>query len=436
MSDNALLKRFMGKAGLALLLRVIWAVVNYLGVVLLARWFTPAEYGYYAVIISVVMFLGIVSAVGSQTTTLRFMGEYRAHDQFARIQGLARYAVRVVAGVSGAVMLLAIAAVWIGYAAGWVQNPIVFSIGLLLLPGFAVHDSQSGVARSFGSVFAALAPRDVLWRAGIIGLGYLATYGMDEGIRLPLFLLSAAILLSGLIVWQIWYSRRLLPAEALAADPEMDIPAWRRVAAPIWLSNIANVSLRTWDVILVGAILGAEITGYYFAASRTAALTGFVLLSVNLITGPMISKSFHSGATMRLRKVLALSAALAFPFAAIMTAIFAIWGRDILAIFGEAVVDFAPVLLVLALGHAASAFFGSCGLMLDLSGHERANMRILFATTALMLGAMVFGGMWFGALGVAWAVAGGQAAANLWRWVYLRMQTGHDSSIMALRYFL
>lgn len=430
--ERGLARRFISKAGISLLLRLSWAVLNFLGILLLARWFSAEDYGTFAIIISIVTFLGILTNLGSQTTLMRFLGQYKTTGENGLIHGITHYASGLVMKVSLAIMFLAIAGVWLGATIGMINSPVSYTLGLLLLPGFALVDTQSGIARSYGSVFVALAPRDVLWRAGVIGLGYMATLSfIPVDIRLDVFLFAASALLVLLVFWQVRSTRKLLPAAVRDSPAILAQAEWHRTAFPIWISAIAAVSLRTVDVLVLGFMLEQAEIGYYFAASRTAALTGFVLLSVNLVTGPHISHAFHAGRYSRLRKLLRVSALLAFLPALALFGVFALYGDWILAIFGPNFVSFWPVLMILSGGHVASSFFGSTGLLLDMTGHEKANTYILLTTSLISTAGMALGGVVFGSIGAAVAAALGLAVWNARQWAYAKRTIGFDPSIIS-----
>lgn len=422
-------RKLASSFGLSLGLRVAWALLNYAGVVFLARWFSPDEYGVIALTLSMVTFAGILCAMGSQTTLLRFLGQYKAQDSQALIHGAARFAQRRVALVSGSVAILAIIAIWTGHALGHVSHPAAYSLGFLLLPGFALNDTNSAIARSFGSVFLALAPRDVLWRGAIILAGWLCT---RFALGLEAFLALSALLLTGFVAWQSRASFHRLPPAARAALPAEDRGRWVAVALPIWIASVAMVSMRTLDVVTVGLVLDEATVGRYFAASRSAILAGFVLNCINLVSGPMISHAFHSKDMGRLSRILGLSAVASFAPALMITLIFLFFGPFIMSFFGPGFAEFSGVLVVLACGQTAATFFGSSGLLLDLSGHERQNTRILISTALSSLVAMIALGLAFGAIGVASAAAAAPAVWSFRRWLIIRRHTGLDSSALAI----
>ncbi|MCV0429323.1 MAG: lipopolysaccharide biosynthesis protein, partial [Roseibium sp.] len=277
--QDKLLKKFLGQSGIAFGIRVAWAVVSYAGVVFLARWLDPADYGTYAFLISLITFLAVVCSFGSPTALIRFLGEYRGQNKSQLIGSVIRVARRSVAiatvlvALSGAVFF----SVWSMVDTG--LQPVVFIIGMCLLPAFAMAEVQGAISRSFGSVVAALGPRDVFWRLALIPLGFFATRYFVKDMQLTVFMSGAVLCLWLFVACQWVYVRKLLPPAVPQASSPDEMSTWRQVAIPIWFAAIAVVSFRTVDVLFLGVFVSQEDVGKYFAASRTASLVSFVLIS-------------------------------------------------------------------------------------------------------------------------------------------------------------
>ena len=83
-----ILRRFAGRAGYALALRVAWALISFAGAALLARWFSTKDYGNYAAVISLVSFLAVVCALGTPNALIRLLAEYGESKQAGLARGV------------------------------------------------------------------------------------------------------------------------------------------------------------------------------------------------------------------------------------------------------------------------------------------------------------------------------------------------------------
>ena len=424
------LARFGARALLVMALRAAAAVLAYAVVVLFSRWLTVEDYGHYATIMSGVTLGAVLCRFGTDVAILRFLGEYRAAGRPDLANGAIEMAQRAVLGAG---LMLGLVAVVVIVLRGDVAQPIAYGVGaMLILPAFAMSDLQGAILRARGRIFAAIAPRDLIWRAVAIVVG-VVFIGLGYGSRnwlLPALLLTSGAVLGGLVVGQYRLQSRLRPPEA----PTRDFARWRRSAGAIWLSQIARVSFRTVDVLMVSFMLSIEAAGLYFIASRTAELMGFLLAALNLVVGPAIAKSHAAGEIGVLRRRLALVSLILVATGLPVLGICLFAGEWILALAGSQVITAAPALAILALGQFANLAAGSAGITLNMTGHEGLNARILIGTafgTLILLAVLT---PTWGMIGAATASSIGMTISNGLIWRAVRRHTPYDPSLLGIRY--
>lgn len=430
--QDKLLKKFLGQSGIAFGIRVAWAVVSYAGIVFLARWLDSNDYGTYAFVISLITFLAVVCSFGTPTALIRFLGEYRGQNKLFLIRSVIRAARR---SVAIATVLVALAGALFFFSWSKVDpglQPVVFITGMLLLPAFAMSEVQGAIARSFGSIIVALGPRDVFWRLTLIPLGFFATHYFAPDMQLPVFMSGAVICLWLFVVCQWIYVRKLLPPTAVEASGEGEMSTWRQVAIPIWFAAIAVVSFRTVDVLFLGMFVPQEDVGKYFAASRTASLVSFVLISINIIVGPEVSKLYHSGETAKLVRVLKLASLLVFFPSLLFFLVLLFAGEHVLAIFGTEFQSAKTELTILAFGELLSASAGCVGIVMNMTGHQKEAAKIQITSAFATTVAMVSGAWLAGTVGVACAVTLGIALWNGRMWWYVRRFLKLDPSVFGI----
>src|SRR5690606_19045309 len=130
-----------------------------------------------------------------------------------------------------------------------------------------------------------------------------------------------------------------------------DWPKWRRTSSVMWMSQVARVSFRTLDVVIVGIMLSPAVAAIYFAAARTSEFVSFLLNSINLIVGPETAMKHAAGDKGELERFLAFAAIGVFVPAAITFVMLLLGGRFILGFFGS---DFDAAywpLIILSAGH-------------------------------------------------------------------------------------
>lgn len=429
---DKLARRFLGDAGIALALRVSWAVLNYVAVLLLARWMLPVEYGRFALVLSILRPASIMAGLGADTSVLRFIGQYRGENRSGAIRAVIAYALKATTIASVVITGILIAAFWVLARFGPFEAPLVYSVGLLLIPFYTLSGVQGAIARGFGHVVLALAPRDVVWRAALIPIGWAAVYLSGTEQQALVLLAASAICLALVTGLQYAWLVFKLPQHVRDAEPQPDPSEWHRVSKPIWISAIAVGIIGNADVLIVGALVDEVAAGRYFAIQRTAMLVTFMQVSANLIIGPEAARLYHADKIGQLQRMLKLAAVMIFIPSFGALAVFLLFGGPILSFFGPDFVEYRAELLILAIGQAVSAAVGCVGILLAMTGHERFLSRVQVAATFLALAVILVGTWQFGTIGAAIGTALGIGLRNLVVWAYARRHLPVEASILSL----
>jgi len=152
---------------------------------------------------------------------------------------------------------------------------------------------------------------------------------------------------------------------------------------------------------MLGVWESSENIGIYNAATKTAMLIGFIILSVNSIIAPKFAALYKNNEMKNLEKVARGSTKimvfLAFPF----LILFIFFSDSVMLLFGEEFVSGSSVLLVLAVGQFINVATGSVGYLLQMTGYERAVRNTLFISFFLMFSFSIFIIPLYGILGAA-----------------------------------
>jgi len=435
-ADLHLLTRFAGRAGYALGLRVLWALISFAGAALLARWFSAGDYGRYAAVTSLITFLSVVCALGAPNALVRmlaeFGGDHPTGDKAALAHGALRatHIAALVASVGAALALAAGAAAL--HFMHLAPDAMVYVAGAAMLPAFTLTDVEAAAGRSYGRVFSALAPKDVIWRLLLIPLAWGVTRLMPPQTQLTAFLLLAALSLTVLAVVQAWTVRRAVPPAVWEAPPLYRFRDLVRISTSTWVTQVASAVFRSLDVVIAGLFLPPRQVGLYFAASRVAALISFVLVSTNLIVGPEVAKLHHSGAHAQLIRTLKLASMIVFLPSLLAFVACVVFPERVLGLFGQGFGDARVELIVLAVGQLINAATGCVGIVLMMTGLERKNAEVLVTSSVITVVAMVVLTRAFGPVGIAVATSGGLALWNLRLWFVARRHTAYDPSILGI----
>jgi O-antigen/teichoic acid export membrane protein len=225
---------------------------------------------------------------------------------------------------------------------------------------------------------------------------------------------------------------RHLPAPARAAEPEVQGREWMRVSLPLLLVSGMRLLLGQADILLVGVLIGTTEAGIYTAASRLSHLITFGQNAANGIVAPMISELHSQGEKAKLQRLVTLSSWASTAFALAAAALLVLGGKLLLSLFGKDFVGSWTVLAILAAGQVVNAASGPVGYLLNMTGHQDANARILAWTVGLNIALAIPAILLWGAAGASAATGLLIAIKNLWTWWEVRRRLGINSSIVSL----
>lgn len=425
-----MLGSLFSKSILAFIYRCSGAVVTFVFGVSFARMMSIEEYG---VLMSLMTFGSIAATIGlagQQIQLLRELPSLAAGLHYRAITAVASRRLLVTCLGSLAVTLAAAVAFVIFHSQVRIFGRWEYSTGLLLVVPLALIELQSSVGRALGSVNMAMVPKEVLWRLLITLFGGALFVASSEPLKAVYVFVIAAVALILLIAGQQFHLRRLIQGHRLftsAAVRSTDgLGSTLRASTPFWVTSVATILFSTADVVLVSVVVGPEEAGYYYAANRVSLLLDFFLSTFAIPAAPRIARLYDEGRRGDITHETSGAALLAFGLVLAGLVVFALVGDRVLMVFGEAFVHGYGILMVLATGNLVGSYLGLGGIVLSMTGHQGAAMRIMVFTSVLGLIVMV-GATWvFGTWGTAVTAAVSVVVMKLWTAAHIYAVEGID----------
>ncbi len=184
------------------------------------------------------------------------------------------------------------------------------------------------------------------------------------------------------------------------------------------------------DTLLVGLMLDEAAAGTYFNASRTAGLMTLFMYASTLAIAPMLAQHFHAGDRRKAQAIIGVSAWTGFAFALAAFGLFAIWGEQVLEIFGPGYGEGYAVLMLLSIGLLFDAATGSSRTTMMMTDHERAYAAIAGGATLVGLALQVLVIPVYGLVGAAAATMAVRIATQIGVGAYCRLRIGIDPTIL------
>lgn len=407
-------------AGSAFLLKVIGAGLAFGVQVLLARLMGVTDYGIYIYAYTWAKMLVLVGRMGADKGLIRFMPEYRSHEQWGRFRGALRFGIRTVLISCTGLALIGASVVWLLYDSMPASQPETLYWALAMLPILGLIQLWKGALQAFKRITQALSP-ELLVKHLAVGGGSLLLYTVMGGTLTAPYAMGAtfaAVLVTfgagGVFLW------RALPAEMWKVESRETPKYWLRAMLPMMVIAGANITMKRADLIMVGALLGPDKAGVYGAVLRISELAHFGLQSIDSIAAPLIAELYHSGRHGELQYLTTWAARGAFTVAIAITGGLFLLGPFVLGLFGAEFVSGYISLLILLVGQLLNSFAGVVGFVMMMTGHQYKSMRILiFAAAAnILLNAILI--PVFGLVGGAVATSLTLLFWNVWMVLYVR----------------
>ena len=378
--------------------------------VLFARWIGVSGYGNYAYAIALAQILAVFGSLGLPSGALRFVPEYMARRDWAKLRGMTLRGRQLSAAAGIAIALLATGCLMIVRPANLSLAALV--AGVWLTPLIALSDFESQVSRSLhrvGTSYSLPLMLDPLLSIGLVfalmrGAGYL-TAALIVSARCAALALTVGV--------QFARSQAAMPKAARDSEPVSEIPLWLNVSFHMLLIGSYTIIMSRTDMLILGLFRPARDVGIYSAAAGTATAASLTLVAANAKAAPMMSAMFASGDRSGLERLVHTVTLWSF-WPALGTALVMWLGGDrILALFGAEFSAGYWALVILALGHIVNCGAGPVAALTSLTGYHALTARVFGWST---LGNVVLCLVLippFGLLGAAFASAATLMMLNL-----------------------
>jgi O-antigen/teichoic acid export membrane protein len=421
----ALVKGVVGFAGI----KVGHAAIGLVTAVLLARLLGPASFGTYAFVMALVAFLTIPSELGIPGLAVREIAVTNARKDWPHMRGFIIKAHQVT-GVLSAVLIIA-GAVALHIAASHVE-PVklrCMMLGLALVPLVSLGALRGGMLRGLRKVLLGQLPEQIVRPLSLAVLVVLL-WAAGRPVDSPVTVMYAQIAATAIaFAVGLYFFVRHRPAELLEAVPQYRTREWLKSSIPFGLSAALLLINGRTDVLILGIFRADAEVGIYRVASQIALLVIFGLQAVNAIQGPHIARLYATGDMKRLQKMVTRSSQAILLIAAPMVLVIVLLGRFIIStFFGVEYVGAYVPLVILCAGQLVNASMGSVASLLNMTGHERDTMRIIFIGAAVNVSLNFLLTPRWGMTGAAISTSATLIVWNLLMWRKVRARTGIEAS--------
>ena len=396
------------------------------------------EFGTYSLAFSIISVGAVLGSLGLPKTVLRFVAESMTLDQ----PGRARRAIYTALGLGVAGALVTSLAYFfvvgdlmgrylfdnpglvavIGLTAGWMAISVLQEIVAETFRGF--HDIR--MATLFGGLATGGKSSGLVMRVLLLACLTLLLATSGHADLRTVMLASVGSGAASALLSVLFLRKRVASLGTRGTEDRVSAKDELRDAFPILIISLTSfILLSAADLWILGALGSTEEVGAYSAASRLVTLIAMPLLMTNLVLPPIIAEMYAHGRTGELERTLRGFSTLSGVPSLLFLVVFMLLGGPILGlVYGPSYQSAALILVLLSAGKLAAVWAGSCGAVLQFTGHQGSMLRINLLTSPLfVIGALLVVGD-YGAVGVASMTAAITVVQNVALVLVARRKTG------------
>jgi O-antigen/teichoic acid export membrane protein len=181
-------------------------------------------------------------------------------------------------------------------------------------------------------------------------------------------------------------NRRFRLRRPLNRDVRRDARPVFRFAFPLWLSSLVRQFRRNIETMLLGALTTVSSVGIFAVAARVNLVGHVTLLALLVAVKPVLAQLHARGDRRSLGAVYTTSTRWAYALNLPFFVVIVLYAEPLLRIFGPSFTAGATALVVFAVSELVNAGTGTCGSLLDMTGHTRTKLANSIIWTVLLIG--------------------------------------------------
>jgi O-antigen/teichoic acid export membrane protein len=379
-------------------------LLRFLTFFVIARYITPGQVGLFSLGMVTAQLLGVFGRFGADVAVIRFVAQYRAARDEARVKGAINFY------LASCVAVGVVFGVFLALFAGPVAERIFHKPDLapvLRVFAFAVPATvgvllMQGVLRGLKDMVGVVLSWNVLWPGGSLAIGWIVLLlGGDE---VGLSYAETVAVWAGFILAVVLVARRspiFSRAVRAVAVPGLLLS----VAAPLFVTDFVGSLAQLSDMFGLGIWATEAEVGVYRIAARAAMVGAMPLVSLNVILAPFVAEAHASGDRGRLASVYRAGSRWSVMTTLPVLAVFYAFAPGYLGWFGPEYTGGTVAFRMLLLGHAVTAFAVPAGFMLSMTGRQKAVMVISVCVAALSIVSVALLVPRFGMIGAGISIA-------------------------------
>ena len=375
-------------SGISFFLRFGGLAVGYLLTLLIANLFGANGLGDYVLAITILRLFTLLAKLGLDTTSIRFIAAFASQDKWTSIFRFRKQVISIlsISSIVASLLMYFLAepiADLINANYKYIQLSAFF---VLPMAFFMLHyESLRGLKRIAAFSFFYMMAQGLFT---IVSVLIIHQFTISSNVPIYAYLVSVFIV-SILSFLSFKYSLKKSAKGKESAEKELrSYSEILKISVPLMFAQSVQFIMAWTDKLMLGAIDTPNVSlglttnssevGIYHTAFKLSMFAAVALMSINSIASPKFAEMYASKNKEGLKKIVHQSTKMIFWVTLPLVVIFFSIPDFLLGLFGEEFKVGMFAFILLSCGKMISAFSGSVGNILQMTGNQNILARILF----------------------------------------------------------
>ncbi len=377
LEDKDFLELFK-KGGGAFIIRIGGQIMGFLLTLIIANYFGAKGLGDYLLSIVVLRIFTLLSKLGMDTFSIRFIASFAKQKKWRSIQLFRKKIILLLTATSLFSSLL------MYFFAFDISNLIQAKVEHIRLNAFFVlpmaffmlhYQSLRGLKR--------IAEFSFFYRMSqatfsIILIFIITQFIIDGNVPVYAYLSSLAVVSILSVISFIYWLKKKKEFNPNETIESLGIRQILKISIPLMFAQSVQFIMAWTDKLMLGNMISSEEVGVYFTAFKLSMFASISLMAINSIASPKFAEMYGKNNFAGLKKVVHQSTRMIFWSTLPLMVLFFIFPEFLLGIFGEEFKVGVTAFIYLSIGKLVSAFSGSVGNLLQMTGRQVVFMNLLF----------------------------------------------------------
>ncbi len=375
------------QGGVSFFLRIGGQLLGFFLTLLIAKYFGAEALGEYMLAVVVLRIFTLLAKLGLDTTSIRFSASFAAQNKWKSLLLFFKkvYSILILSSLISSFLMYFFSNIIADFLNINSEYIRIFSYFILPMVFFVLHYQSLRGLKKIGIFSFYYRMSQALFTIIIILI--LLQFSNAPSIPFHAYIISLLFvsILSLLSFWNVLKEKNNNYEEETIIEHQT-LRNILVIALPLMLAQSVQLIMIWTDKLMIGNMMSVTDVGIYGVAFKLSMFASVTLMAINSIAAPKFAEMYGEKNMKGLKKIVQKSTKMIFWSTLPLLIIFFLFPTFFLGIFGPEFKIGVNAFIILSVGMLISAFSGSVGNLLQMTGKQLVFMKILIAGAIINVG--------------------------------------------------